>query len=178
MERRRIDIHAQHRRRVEIGEEDHRVVLAMVPVEVLEQRRRPRALLLQPRHLVFARMRIIEDPVRILVETVDVAGARILEAPHRDAADPIVALGILVLPGHVVARAGGQHFDVVLGREPLGNQPAVILGAAENFGAVSLDDERNLHDVSLSSSLRMRSSPKSARRARCPAMTCFRKLSL
>src|ERR671913_2601462 len=150
----------------------------MVAVQVLEQCRGPGPLLLQPRHLVLARVRVVENPLRILVEAGDVARARVLEAPHRHAADAIVALWILVLPSHIVTRAGGQHFDVVLGGEPLGNQPAMILGAAEDFGAVPLDDERNLHDVSLSSSLRMRSSPKSARRARCPAMTCFRKLSL
>ena len=107
-------VEPEHRRRVEIGEEDQRVVLAMVAVEVLDQRRAPRALLLEPRHLVVAGVRVVEDPVRILVERGDVARARVLEAPHRDAADAIVALRILVLPGDVVARARRQHLDVVL----------------------------------------------------------------
>src|SRR5688572_32223237 len=123
-------------------------------------------------------MRVVEDPVRILVERRDVARARVLETPYRHPADPVVPLGIVVLPGDVVLRARRQHLDVVLGGEALGNQPAVILGSAENLGAVALDDERNLHDVSLSSSLRMRASPKSASRARWPAMTCCRNVSL
>ena len=40
--------HAEHRRRVEIGEEDQDVVLLLVALEVLEQRRAPRPLLPQP----------------------------------------------------------------------------------------------------------------------------------
>ena len=159
---RRIDLQAEHGRRVEVGEEDQRVVLAVIAVEVFDQRRTPRSLLLEPRHLVVARVRIVEDPVGILVERGDVARVRVLESPHRDAADAVVPLGILVLPRNVVARARRQHLDVVLGGEPLGDQPAVILRPAENLGAVALNDEGNLHAVSLSSSLRMRSSPKSA----------------
>ena len=48
----------------------------------------------------------------------------------------------------------------------LANLDPALEEAAENLGAVALNDEGNPHDVSLSSSVRMRSSPKSASRAR------------
>ena len=72
--------------------------------------------------------------------------ARVGEAADRDAADAVGAFGILVLPGDVVARAGRQHFDVVLRGEPLGDEPAEVLGSAEDLGAVALDDEGDFHE--------------------------------
>ena len=140
----RRDPHAQHGRRVEVGEEDQDVVLLLVALEVLEQRRAPRPLLPQPLDLVVAGVRAGEDPLRVAVEGLDVAGARVGEPPDGDAADAVGAFGILVLPGDVVLRAGREHFDLVLGGEPLGDEPAVILGAAEDLGAVALDDESYL----------------------------------
>src|SRR4029079_17855023 len=44
-----------------------------------------------------------------------------------------------------VLRAGGQDLDLVARRQPLGDQPAVVLGSAENLRAVALDDKSNLH---------------------------------
>ena len=88
--------------------------------------------------------------------------------------------GVLVLPGDVVLRAGRQHLDLVLRREPLGDQPAVVLGSAEDLGAVALDDECNLQrdilitqsvDMTSRSRASMRSGAKSARRRRCPSST-------
>ena len=87
----------------------------------------------------------MEDPVRVLVERLDVARARVGEAPHRHAAQPVGAFGVLVLPGDVVARAGRQHVDLVPLGQPLGDQPAVVLGAAEDLGAVALNDEGDSH---------------------------------
>ena len=92
-------------------------------------------------------MRVVEDPVGVAVERVDVARVRVREAPHGDAVDALAAFGILVRPRDVVARAGRQHLDVVVSGHPLGDQPAVVLGAAENLQAVSLDDEGNSHWV-------------------------------
>ena len=57
----------------------------------------------------------------------------------------IGALGILVLPGHIVARAGRENLDLVLGREPLGDEPAVVLGPPEDLGAIPLNDKGDLH---------------------------------
>ena len=59
---------------------------------------------------------------------------RVGEAADRDAADAVDALGVLVLPGDVVAGAGRQHLDLVLRREALGDQAAEVLGAAEHLG--------------------------------------------
>ena len=136
---------AEHGRRVEIGEENQDVVLAGdCRSRYSMQRRAPRALLLQPLHLVLARVLVVEDPLRVAVEGVDVARLRVGKPADRDAADAVGALRVLVLPGDVVLRAGGQHFDLVPRREPFGDQAAVILGSAEDLGAVTLDDEGDL----------------------------------
>ena len=138
------DLHAHHRRRVEVGEEDQHVILVLIALEVLEQRWTPRALLLQPFHFIVAAMRVIEDPLGVAVERVDIARAGVGESAHGDAAYAVGSFRVFVLPGDVVLCAGGQHLDVVLRRQPLGDEPAVILGAAENLGAVALDDKRDL----------------------------------
>src|SRR6185503_10437750 len=111
---------------------------------------------------------------------VDVARRRGGESPHGDAADAVGALRVLVLPGDVVAGAAGQHLDLVRRRQPFGEQAAEMFGAAEDFCAVALDDEGDLHDsvcTSVVSSRVMRSSPNAARRRRWPAMTSARRRS-
>ena len=62
---RRRDLEAEHRRRVEIGEEDQHVVLLVMPPQVVDERRAPRPLLLQPLHLVGAAVRVVVDPVGV-----------------------------------------------------------------------------------------------------------------
>ena len=110
-----------------------------------------------------------------------VAGVR--EPPHGDAAHAVGALGILVLPGDVVARARREHVDLVALGQPLGDEPAVVLGSAEDLGAVALDDEailsRGLTALARRGQARsaarlgasIRSFPKSASRRRWPART-------
>ena len=141
------DLEAEHRRRIEVREEDQDVVLALVPLQVFDERRAPRSLLLEPLELVGAAVRVVVDPLGQLVERLDVARGGAGEAPHRHAADAVHALRIFVLPGHVVAGAGGQHLDVVLEGEPLGEQPAQLFGSAQDFGAVALDDEGEFHEA-------------------------------
>src|SRR5262249_29059838 len=102
------------------------------------------------------------------------------EPADGDAADPIGALGIFVLPGDVVLRAGGQDVDIVRRRQTLGDEAAQMLRSAEHLGAVPLDDERDFHDSDWMTAVRsrvMRASPKSARRRRCPAITRARRSS-
>src|SRR6185369_13954641 len=111
------------------------------------------------------------------VERIDVARDRGGEPAYGDAADAVGAFGILVLPGHVVLGATGQHVDVVARRKALGHEAAQMLGSSEHLRAVPLDDESDLHDSvcrSAVSSRVMRASPKSASRRRWPAMTCAR----
>ena len=86
-------------------------------------------------------MSVAEDPLRVLVEGREVARARDGEAAHGDAADAIGAFRVLVLPAHVVAGAGRQDVDLVLRREALRDEAAQVLGSAEHFGAIALDDE-------------------------------------
>ena len=118
----------------------------MMPAQVVDQRGTPGPLLLQPLHLVGAAVRVVEDPFRVLVERREIARPRVREAPHRDPAHAIGSFRVLVLPRDVVARAGGQHLDLVLLGEPLGDEAAVVLGSAEDLGAVALDDESEFHE--------------------------------
>ena len=96
-------------------------------------------------------MRVVEDPLGVAVEGIDIARARVRKAPHGDAVDLLGAFRILVRPRDVFASAGGQHLHVVLAGHPLGDQTAVIFGPAENLQAVSLDDEGNSHCVKVRS---------------------------
>ena len=50
-----------------------------------------------------------------------IAGARAGETPDRHAAHAIGSFRVFVLPGHVVARARGQHLDLVLRGEAFGD---------------------------------------------------------
>src|SRR5471032_2386787 len=150
-----------------------------MPAQILDERRGPRALLLQPFHLVGAAVRVGVDPLRILIERL-VARAGIREPPHGHAANAVRALGILVRPRRVVARAGRQHVNIVLRREPLRHEPAQVLGSAEDLRSVSLNDERQFHSGCCSmwvNSPTIRLSPKSWRRRRCPAITSALRLS-
>src|SRR5262249_25850756 len=137
---------AEHGGCVEIREEDQDVVLMLVALQVLDERGAPGSLLLQPLHLVLARMRGREDPFRVAIERIDVALPRVREAADGDAAAPVGAPGILVLPRHVVLRARGEDVDRMLRRQPLGDQTAVILGSAEDLRAITLNDESDLHE--------------------------------
>src|SRR5437868_10089482 len=143
----------------------------MVRLKIRDQRGTPGTLLLQPVELIVSRVRVVENPVRVTVERGDVAGSLVREPSDRDAADPVGPLGILVLPGDVIARAGRQHFHLVLRREPLGNQAAVKLRAAQDFGTVTLNDEGELHETNVMTRVRsrtIRASQKSSSRSRCP----------
>src|SRR5207248_6597114 len=95
------------------------------------------------------------------------------------------SLRVVVRPGDVVARTRRQDLDIVLRHQPLGQQAAQLFGSAEDFAAVALNDERDLHDARADlprptiavSSRSIRSSLKSASRCRCPAITAVRRLS-
>ena len=89
-------------------------------------------------------MRVVEDPLGIAIERVNVSSQRVREPPDRDAADPVRSFRILVLPRDVVLRTRRQHLDVMPGRQPFGYQPAVILRPPKNLSSVPLDDERDL----------------------------------
>jgi hypothetical protein len=136
-----IDLQPEDRRRIQVREEQQHVVFLLVAPQVLDEPRTPRALLLQPLHLVVAAVRVVIDPVRVLVERVEVARRGVGEPADGHAADPVGPLGVLVLPRLVVARARREDLDLVLCGEALGHEPAQVLGSAENLGAVPLDDD-------------------------------------
>ena len=65
---------------------------------------------------------------------------------HGNAVHHLLAFGQLVLPRDVIAvRAGGQHLDLDVRGQVLGNVARVLLRAAVDVGAVSLDDDRDFH---------------------------------
>ena len=86
-------------------------------------------------------MRIVEDPFRVALESVDVARASVGKPANGYAPHSVRTLGVFVLPRDVVRRAGGQDLDLVTDRNAFGDETAVILRAAENLSAVALDDE-------------------------------------
>jgi hypothetical protein len=69
----RRNLRPHYRRRVQVGEEDEDIVLVLIALDVLEQRRAPWALLTEPLHLVVAAVGVVEDPFGVAVEGVDVA---------------------------------------------------------------------------------------------------------
>ena len=142
----RRDLEAQHRWRVEVREENQDVVVLVMALEVVDEAGTPRSLLLQPLHLFLAAVGVMEDPVRVLVERLEVARLRVGETPHGDAADAIGALGVLVFPRRVLARARREHVHLMPLGEVLGDQAAVVLGSAEDLRAVALNDESNTHE--------------------------------
>ncbi len=68
------------------------------------------------------------------------------EAPDGDTVDALDAFGQLVTPGDVVARAGREDFDLRVAREPFRDVTRVQLGPAADVGAVTLNDDGELHD--------------------------------
>jgi hypothetical protein len=52
---------------------------------------------------------------------------------------------IVVGPGNVIVRGGGDHGDVVPRRQVLGDQPAVPFRSAGDVGAVPVDHAGQLH---------------------------------
>ena len=126
---RRIDPEPEDGRGVEVREEHEDVELVMLPLQIVDERRTPGSLLPNPLHLVVARVRVAVNPVGVFVEGREIAGPRVREAADRHTPDPIVPLGILVLPGDVVAGAGREHFDLVPRGKALGDHPAQILGS-------------------------------------------------
>ena len=82
----------------------------------LDQRRRQRPLPPDPLGLVEERVGRGVEPVRVAAERPHAARAVHQEPPHADPVDRLDARPVHVPPREVVARAGGQHLDVVVGR--------------------------------------------------------------
>src|SRR5688572_23939355 len=143
----RIDLETEDGRRVEIVVEDERLVLLVMALQVLNETWRPRALPLEPLHLVGGTVRIVKYPLGVAGEIREVARVRVCKAANRDAAHAVGAFGVIVFPGDVVARARGEDIDVVTLREPFRRQAARVFRSAENLCPVSLNDESDPHVV-------------------------------
>ena len=66
---------------------------------------------------------------------------------------------VVVLPGQVVDRAGGQHLDLVRARQPLRDPARVQLRPADDLLAVALDDEADPHQPRLRAAALQRLQP-------------------
>ncbi len=131
---------------VAVAEKDEEVVLAGVLADVVDERRAGRSFSVEPIELVGERMRFVEDALGQASELERVALVLHAKAPHRDPVDLLDAGFELVAPRHVVGRAGGQHLDVGMARQALGDVTRVQLGAAVDRQAVALNDDREFHD--------------------------------
>src|SRR3954453_3029024 len=67
------------------------------------------------------------------------------KALYGHAVDRVHAGPQLVLPCHVVPRAGGQPLDLGMARQMLGHVPGVQLRSAVDLSAIALDDDRYAH---------------------------------
>ena len=103
------------------------------------------AVLAKPRFLPFARRRTAEHLVAQVGEPLEAPAVAHREPNDAHTSQHRFAGRQRVSPGDVIPRAGGQDGDVVPGGEPLRQLAAVRLRAPGDVGAVSLDDERELH---------------------------------
>src|SRR6185436_6552320 len=90
---------------------------------------------------------MIEHAARQPPEVIRTAFVPDRKPAHGDPVDPIDAGRPLVAPGDVIAGAGRHHLDLRVPREPLGHVARVQLGAAVDVGAVTLDHDRELHEL-------------------------------
>ena len=73
----RVYLEPDYGRRVEVGKENQRLILLMVPLQVIDEAGGPRSLPLQPVHLIGCIVRILENPVRVPIEVVDISRLRV-----------------------------------------------------------------------------------------------------
>ncbi len=126
---------------VPVAEENEIVVVALPPSNVPEESGRERSLFLEPSKLVIRLVFSEKHLLRDAPEAIRVTRPAHFESAHRDPVHSIDPRGVLVLPGDVVPRAGGQNLDVVRPREMLRHQPAMGLCASVDVLAVPLDYE-------------------------------------
>ena len=87
-------------------------------------------MLFEPFFFVLGTMLIIKNPIRIIIEAINVAFKSIGETPDCYTSDPISAFCIVISPCNVVACAGGKYFNFMTMCETFGNQPAVVFRAS------------------------------------------------
>ena len=91
-------------------------------------------------------MGIIENPVRILVKRLYVAGLRIGEAANCHSSDTVGTLWILVLPCEVILRTSGENLDIMPQGHLFGYESTVVFGTPEDFCAVALNNKTYSHE--------------------------------
>ena len=139
------DRRAGHGRPEQVRREDHRVVAVGVHDEVAEQAGNAEQPV-EPRELVGERDRRARLNARLDAR----AGPAGFGALHEEAVhDDTVVVGgragrVLVAPGVVIARAGGEHFDFPAApREAVRGLAHHRLGTTDDLGAVARRNERD-----------------------------------
>ena len=113
--------------------------------QVLEQGGCLRAVLAKPLLLTLARRAAGEYLVAEIREGLQAPPPCNRESQHANAALTRLTRGVSIRPRHVVARARREDADVVIRRQALRERATMGFGASCDVGAVSLDDERELH---------------------------------
>src|SRR5437868_2637985 len=90
-------------------------------------------------------MAVPENLVRSLGEDLDVALVVYREAMNGNTVELTFARPVLIMPGDVIARAGGQNVDVGMAGEMFRDVAGMQLRATVDVGAVSLHDDGELH---------------------------------
>src|SRR6187402_70731 len=90
-------------------------------------------------------MQMMEHAIRPSSEHVRIAGLIDPESSYRYVVDCFGARLVFVAPGNVVPGARGQHVDVGVLRQMLGDVTGVQLCAAVDVGAIALHDDSELH---------------------------------
>ena len=137
---------ARRRRLVDVGVKEDRVVRLALAAQELEQIRRVRALHREPILLVGERVRLKEDVALVLFER-RAPQASHREAPHADGTVHRFAGCEVRRPAPVVERVGCRDLDLVDHRETVSDHAGVRLGAADDLGAVALDDDEDPHSM-------------------------------
>src|SRR6266513_2370511 len=126
---------------IDIGEEQHVVVVAPAPEEEVDELGRVRPLRVD--ECAFVIQRVARPKGAALVRS-EVPCARALDgkASHGDAVHPIEARGEVALPGEVVGRVRRRDFDRELRRETLHDGARVGLRASWHVAVTLHDDEK------------------------------------
>jgi hypothetical protein len=130
---------------IAIRPEQQPIVIAVMALDELEQVRRDRAILAEPRFFLSRRCAAREHPLADVDEPVQIPLARNRKSADSKRSQPRFTGGVMVLPGHVIFRARCQDGDVVRRGEMFRDETTVVFGSAGDVGTEAVDHARQLH---------------------------------
>src|SRR4030095_5896787 len=126
-------------------EEHQRVVLSMLSLDVLQEAAAPGPDVPYPAQFVHAGSRRLFQPAGELRKRGSLGHCADGESSNEGAPDAIGTFRVLVLPRRGIARGRRQNIDIVTFGDLLRQQPAGVLRAGAELGAISGCDEGKLH---------------------------------